>query len=296
LHISYTLYLLFDPTGYSYYTQTTFLSTTTYQQLLNRGWRRSGTLLYKPDQRASCCPHYTIRLDAEAYRPTRDQRQTINRFNKHILGDNYIKDAAKLYPLSREQAKKRNTDFDVVERVHESERRALKSPPEPTHRFEVTLESNEFTEEKYTVFANYQRVVHHEPPIKISKSGFRNFLCKSPLPTSSMTIDGKERKLGSYHQCYRIDGKLVAVGILDLLPQCVSAVYFMYHEDVHEHAFGKLGAIREIALAKEDGYKWWYAGFYIHRYVLVTIVCRPVRFEIPSHKVVESYAATLFVD
>jgi arginine-tRNA-protein transferase len=183
-----------------------------------------------------------------------------------------------------------------VERVHESERRALKSPPEPTHRFEVTLESNEFTEEKYTVFANYQRVVHHEPPIKISKSGFRNFLCKSPLPTSSMTIDGKERKLGSYHQCYRIDGKLVAVGILDLLPQCVSAVYFMYHEDVHEHAFGKLGAIREIALAKEDGYKWWYAGFYIHRYVLVTIVCRPVRFEIPSHKVVESYAATLFVD
>jgi arginine-tRNA-protein transferase len=38
----------------------------------------------------------------------------------------------------------------------------------------------------------------------------------------------------------------------------------MYHESVHRHGFGKLGALREIALAKEEGYKWWYAGFYIH--------------------------------
>ncbi|KAK0116963.1 Arginyl-tRNA--protein transferase 1 [Cadophora gregata f. sp. sojae] len=38
----------------------------------------------------------------------------------------------------------------------------------------------------------------------------------------------------------------------------------MYHESVHEHGFGKLGAMREIVLAKEQGYRWWYAGFYIH--------------------------------
>jgi arginine-tRNA-protein transferase len=189
----------------------------------------------------------------------------LNRFNKFVLGDSYTKDAAKLYPLSREQAKKRNTDFDVVERVHESEKKFLKSPPDPAHGFEVTLEPNNFTEEKYAVFENYQRVVHQEPPRKISKSGFKNFLCSSPLPRSKATFDGRERRLGSYHQCYRIDGKLVAVGVLDLLPQCVSAVYFMYHEDVHNHGFGKLGAIREIALAREEGYKWWYAGFYIHK-------------------------------
>jgi arginyl-tRNA---protein transferase len=38
----------------------------------------------------------------------------------------------------------------------------------------------------------------------------------------------------------------------------------MYHESVNQFSFGKLGALREIALAKERGYKWWYAGFYIH--------------------------------
>ena len=140
----------------------------------------------------------------------------------------------------------------------------MKTPPEPTHALTVTLEPDNFTEEKYTLFENYQRIVHKEPPTRISKYGFRNFLCSSPLPRTKEKFDGRERKLGSYHQCYRIDGKLIAVGVLDLLPQCVSAVYFMYHESVHQLSFGKLGALREIAMAKEEGYKWWYAGFYIH--------------------------------
>jgi arginine-tRNA-protein transferase len=250
--------------GFSYYASTTSLTTEFYQCLLNRGWRRSGSLLYKPDQQASCCPQYTIRLDSELFHASKDQRQALNRFNKHILGDSYIKDTARLYPRSREQAKKRNTDFDLVERVHEGERAFLKTPPEPAKALSVTLEPDNFTEEKYLLFENYQRLVHQEPPHRISKSGFKNFLCKSPLPRTTNTYNGRERRLGSYHQCYRIDGKLVAIGVLDLLPQCVSAVYFMYHESVHQHGFGKLGALREIALAKEEGYQWWYAGFYIH--------------------------------
>lgn len=76
--------------------------------------------------------------------------------------------------------------------------------------------------------------------------------------------DGRKRRLGSYHQCYRLDGVLVAIGVLDLLPQCVSSVYFLYHESIHKFAPGKLGALYEISLAIEDGYRWWYPGFYIH--------------------------------
>jgi arginine-tRNA-protein transferase len=129
-------------------------------------------------------------LDSESFHATKDQRQALNRFNKHILGEKYTKDAARLHPLSREQAKKRNTDFDVVERVHESERDELKTPPEPEHALKVTLEPDNFTEEKYLLFENYQRLVHHEPPGKISRGGFRNFLCSSPLPRSKRTVDG----------------------------------------------------------------------------------------------------------
>lgn len=139
-------------------------------------------------------------------------------------------------------------------------------PPEPlkpAHNFTVTLEQDNFTEEKYAIFENYQRLVHKEPPNKISKYGFKNFLCSSPIRRSSFTLENGqriERKLGSYHHCYRLDGKLVAVGVLDLLPQCVSGVYFMYSEDVNQWNLGKLGALRELAMAVEFGYRYYYMG------------------------------------
>ncbi len=95
-----------------------------------------------------------------------------------------------------------------------------------------------------------------------------------------MRHDGAEQLFGSYHQCYRLDGRLVAFGVLDLLPGCVSAVYFVYvyvhhhglsapaklclpssyHEDMIPWKFGKLGALREAALAAEGGYTYYYMG------------------------------------
>lgn len=182
-----------------------------------------------------------------------------------MIGDEYSKEAARRYPKSREQARKRDTEFDLVERVHEAESHLLNTPPQPAHEFTVTLEWDTFTEEKFAVFENYQRIVHEEPPSKITRQGFKRFLCGSPLTRENyVDVNGKERQLGSYHQCYRLDGKLVAIGVLDLLPNCVSAVYFFYHESIHSHSPGKLGALREISLALEGGYRWWYSGYYIH--------------------------------
>ncbi|KAL7624004.1 Arginyl-tRNA--protein transferase 1 [Parahypoxylon ruwenzoriense] len=250
------------------------MSPASYQTLIDRCWRRSGSLLYRPNQRDACCPHYTIRLDSGRFRATRDQRQAVNRFNKYVIGDSYAKEAARLYPKSREQARKRDTEFDLVERIHESEIPTLKQPPGPSHVFAVTLEPDDFTEEKYRVFENYQQVVHHESPSSISREGFRRFLCCSPLKREQFTApDGRERQLGSFHQCYRVDGQLVAIGVLDLLPDCVSAVYFLYHESIHKFSPGKLGALREISLAVEGGYRWWYSGFYIH-------TCAKMRYKI----------------
>ncbi|MCJ1367026.1 Arginyl-tRNA--protein transferase 1 [Acarospora aff. strigata] len=54
------------------------------------------------------------------------------------------------------------------------------------------------------------------------------------------------------------------MGVLDLLPHCVSAVYFIYHQDVSDWNFGKISALRESALADEGGYRYYYMGYYIH--------------------------------
>ncbi|KAK5997321.1 Arginyl-tRNA--protein transferase 1 [Cladobotryum mycophilum] len=258
-------YELLSPIGFSYYTNATSMTTQFYQTLLDRSWRRSGKLLYRPNQRKSCCPHYTIRLDSTQFRPSRDQRQAVNRFNKHITGDSYLKQAARLYPRSREETKKRDNEFNLTERIHEAEYDKLKTPPEPAHKLIVTLEEDNFTEEKYLVYNNYQQVVHGDGPEDRTRRSFERFLCSSPLKREVMlSPDGRQRRLGSYHQCYRLDGQLVAIGVLDLLPECVSSVYFLYHESIHKFAPGKLGALHEISLAMEDGYRWWYPGFYIH--------------------------------
>ncbi|OBT52628.1 hypothetical protein VE04_07170 [Pseudogymnoascus sp. 24MN13] len=250
--------------GPSYYASSKYLTPKFYEDLICRGWRRSGTLLYKPDLRNACCPHYTLRLDAPAFKATKDQRQAQNRFNHYILGDEYIKETAKLHPKSKAEAARYKQTFDLCERIHESELSYLQEPTKPAHEFAVTLDPDTFTEEKYLLYENYQRIVHKEGPDDISRHGFRNFLCSSKIKRSTTIVDGKEKKLGSYHQCYRLDGRLVAIGVLDLLPNAISAVYFMYHEDLHTWSPGKLSALRETALAIEQGCRWYMMGFYIH--------------------------------
>lgn len=72
---------------------------------------------------------------------------------------------------------------------------------------------------------------------------------------------------GSFHQCYYLDEKLIAVSVIDILPECVSAVYFFYDPDYSVLSLGKYSAQREIALVQTlgsmSGYedlKYYYMG------------------------------------
>ena len=155
--------------------------------------------------------------------------------------------------------------FDLCKGVAESEYRKLKAPPKPEHDFEVTLEEDCFSEEKYQLFINYQHHIHHESLSSISSSeGFKRFLCSSPLKKKEERRSGIEQKLGSFHQCYRLDGRLIAMSVVDLLPKGVSAVYFIHHVDFQRWSFGKLSALREIAMALKTERLYYYMGYYIH--------------------------------
>lgn len=148
--------------------------------------------------------------------------------------------------------------------MHRADLDNVKQPPEPAHQFEVTLEPADFSVEKFELFRDYQSHVHREQPSEISQSGFKRFLCTSPLQRTTRQVNEKSQKLGSYHQCYRLDGRLIAMSVLDLLPHCVSGVYMLYHSDYEKWQFGKLSALREAALALEGGYQYYYMGYYIH--------------------------------
>lgn len=55
-----------------------------YQSLINRGWRRSGHYCYKPDNKVTCCPLYTIKCDALNFKPSKSHKKVLKRMNKFL--------------------------------------------------------------------------------------------------------------------------------------------------------------------------------------------------------------------
>lgn len=162
--------------------------------------------------------------------------------------------------------------------------------PQLRHKLRTRLVPGSSSAEKYTLFRRYQQAVHKESDEDVSSSkGFERFLCESPvrrqLPddseedqTAELQSDGSVDISGSspipyglYHLEWRLDDELIAVSVLDLLPHCLSSVYF-FHDPKHEKLqLGKVSVLREIALLERIGakegmeeVKWYYLGFYIH--------------------------------
>ncbi|KAI5309067.1 Arginyl-tRNA--protein transferase 1, partial [Ascosphaera atra] len=246
----------------AYYAHSPSMRGEEYEVLMNHGWRR---------------------LDPKEYVPRKDQKKALKRWNNFILGPEYKKKAARLAPKTKEQKRQRRGKFNLYDRIHESEYGNIPRPLdpstkkylEPAHKFEVNLESASFSLNKYKLFLRYQAAVHKEDESHWPQSSFKRFLCTGlrPFPMDNpfkkKTAEEVERekrlkKLGSYHQCYRLDGELVAVAVLDLVPGGVSSVYLFYDPAYEAYEFGKLSAMREIAFTAEQNYGHYYMGFYIH--------------------------------
>ncbi|PWZ01862.1 hypothetical protein BCV70DRAFT_198140 [Testicularia cyperi] len=164
-----------------------------------------------------------------------------------------------------------------------------------TSQLQVTLSLSSSTDEKYQLFRKYQAKIHGEAEDKIStRDGFNRFLVDSSLaltlPSTGLPLSKSEREswkarrmdprslpdeipFGCYHQEYRLDGRLIAVGVLDILPRCISSVYVFYDPDPQfkELQLGKISALQEILLGLRlsrlphmQDIQHYYMGFYIH--------------------------------
>lgn len=144
---------------------------------------------------------------------------------------------------------------------HRLEVRLVRSNP-PSPQFKDSFDAS------YQVYKLYQMAIHKDPPDKPSESQFRRFLCDSPLEAEH-SPDGPEMGYGSFHQQYWLDGRIVAVGVIDILPTCVSSVYLYYHPDFASLSLGSYSALREIAFTRQLQKQapklcYYYLGFYIH--------------------------------
>jgi len=64
-----------------------------------------------------------------------------------------------------------------------------------------------------------------------------------PIPYPSTPPAHLPAYYGSYHQLYRLDGRLVAMGVIDILPSCVSSVYFMWEKEYEKFSLGKVSRV-----------------------------------------------------
>ncbi|PKC00054.1 arginine-tRNA--protein transferase 1 [Rhizophagus irregularis] len=257
----------------------TSLNCKDYQDLVDRGWRRSGGYIYKPHMKKSCCPQYTIRLDANKFNVSKSQRKLINRFNRYIEGtydpsnnkDNKDGDEEgdeKSKGNSQQNKSKKDTrassGFDLVKIINEAEDRQ-----DWKHHLRIVFEKSSFSREKYELYYKYQINIHNDDPSEVTEGGFRRFLVNSPLQFESVN-NPNTPGYGSFHQCYYLDNKLIAVAVLDVLPKCISSVYFLYDPDYNFLQIGKYSALREIVMAQElynaglQYLHWYYMGYYIH--------------------------------
>ncbi|KAL4387254.1 hypothetical protein GQ457_09G030910 [Hibiscus cannabinus] len=138
-------------------------------------------------------------------------------------------------------------------------------------KLEIRLKRSNFDPEEYALYKQYQIKVHNDPPDHVTESSYRRFLVDTPLFFVSPSADGMVPPFGfgSFHQQYFIDGKLVAVGVVDILPGCLSSKYLFWDPDYAFLSLGKYSALQEIGWVKENqaycaSLQYYYMGYYIH--------------------------------
>jgi arginine-tRNA-protein transferase len=251
------------------------MSATQYQLMIDHGWyamnylrrRRSGKYLYKPNMKEMCCPPYAIRLDCTDYKPSKSQSKVLKKMQKFLLNGTGIKK----FTSSQKALPTKSTDFvsphiDIpnfettkysllhsvsgqVDPENDIQPEPSKKPtldrknglsslfdiiethrPDSSHRLKIVLDPSAYTDDTFELYQKYQVNVHHDSLNELTASKFTQFLVDSPIRSIG--------PYGSFHQKYYIDDKLIALAVLDVLPSCISSVYFIYDPDYADLSLG----------------------------------------------------------
>lgn len=224
-----------------------------YDEFINKGFRRSGSFLYKPDNLRNCCRYYTIRTSYSQFKLSKKHRKVVNRFMREIG------------PIKEQ---KNGTPYDLSSLVE-----AEKNSKSFHTRFEPSL----FSEEKFELYKKYQTIVHNDDPDEVSETQFERFLCDTPFSDeeingNSQQWDGLKnwrtekpgsRRVGPTHECYYLNNKLIAFSVTDFLPSGISSIYFVWDPDYAHLSLGTISGIRELLMLKYMDIDYYYLGYYI---------------------------------
>lgn len=185
----------------------------------------------------------------------------------------------------------------------------------PKHRLRFELHRSEsapneqIKEEKLQLLKRYQLSIHNETEDNWTMKRYSEFLVESPIIFEKMqnfshllnsgksTSDCQEdytysendsdnynllvkppplpTHYGTHHCLYYLDDKLIAVGVLDALPKCLTTVYFFYDPNYSHLNLGIYSALVEISMVRQisknylssketNQFLHYYLGFYVH--------------------------------
>ena len=208
-------------------------------------------------------PVVTATLSSSTVEPTATDcdNQNLEKKGKHPIGMDPSKPKqgkAKIRRLEKWKAKHGDADEKLIksknqEKSVEDLLLPLENAKDLKHKWEIRLvhahDSDKVfsstLKETVSVYQKYQQVIHNDSPDKCTEKQFKRFLCNSPLQPGD---SGPPH--GSYHYQYCIDGEIFAVGVLDILPHCVSSVYLYYDPKYSFLSPGTLTSLLEIALVR----------------------------------------------
>ncbi|XP_049273018.1 arginyl-tRNA--protein transferase 1 isoform X4 [Rhipicephalus sanguineus] len=305
-----------------------------YDDLLNRGWRRSGEYCYKPMMKTTCCRQYPIKLDVAEFQLTKSQKKLLKRVHKFLAtgkrseaekpedkGDDCAEAAGdRVMEMPDFLDKKSNVQLDLEtcnlkptgatsgsgneefvvpepmdEHPQKSPERLKEETASKTEKTTHVPKKGLGADPNKPKCRKARDIRRERKLLKMSNAGkdlspssdkaslfskkpkneaksLEDFLFE-PLPPDAahkLEYDPKgPYSLGSFHQQYWLDGNLIAVGVIDILPTCLSSVYLYYNPDYSFLSLGTYASLREIAYARQlhkmcPSIKDYCMGFYIH--------------------------------
>lgn len=171
-----------------------------YRTLLDRGYRRSGSHVYRPDC-LGCAECQVIRLPVRRFQASKSQRRILRR---------------------------------------------------GTARFRHQFGPPEYSPEREGIYLKYLQFQHDRAGTgETGEERYRAF-----FTTTLPQLDTRELTL--------FDGsRLVGVGIVDVLGDALSSVYFFFDPEYAALSPGTYSMLLEIGWCRQIGLEWYYPGFFI---------------------------------
>ena len=129
-----------------------------------------------------------------------------------------------------------------------SQKRVLKRNQDLHVSFHMPSSSDEI----YALYADYINQRHGDgdmyPP---SLDQFESFLCQAPAASRTRFI------------CFRLEQKLLAVAVIDLLPKGLSAIYTFFDPAYDSRSLGRLAVLWQIRWVQAHRMDFVYLGYWI---------------------------------